>query len=130
MKGVPEASRSDARTTSIGSFFDATEQRLYLELPPDAGAPQPISKAEPSRSPEESHFGHLHPERVNGKLGWEEDGDEKMERRWTGGLGAESLIMQVPYWTVVVKTEVQSCKSKLSVSVFNPHLWSPALASD
>ena len=40
--------------------FDAKEQRLYSELPPDVRAPHPISKAEPSHPTEETNFGRLY----------------------------------------------------------------------
>ncbi|MED6267178.1 hypothetical protein CHARACLAT_009401 [Characodon lateralis] len=36
--------------------FDAEKQWLYVELPPDDGAPHPISKAESSHPTEEAHF--------------------------------------------------------------------------
>ena len=41
--------------------FDAEEQRLYSELPPDVWAPHLISNAEPSHPLEETHFGCLYP---------------------------------------------------------------------
>ncbi|XP_049890000.1 tetraspanin-13b isoform X3 [Epinephelus moara] len=61
--------------------FDAKEQRLYSELPPDVRAPHPISKAEPShpndpfrRSYPQSHsFGH-YPELMTIGEGWDVDG--------------------------------------------------------
>ncbi|KAK0144409.1 hypothetical protein N1851_017229 [Merluccius polli] len=43
-----------------GAPFDAKEQRLYSELPPDVRAPHPISKAEPSHPMEETNFGRLY----------------------------------------------------------------------
>ena len=40
--------------------FDAEEQRLYSELPPDGRAPHSITKTEPSYPPKETHFSCLY----------------------------------------------------------------------
>ncbi len=43
------------------ALFDAKEQWLYFELPPDVQSPHPISKAEPSHPTEETHYSHSYP---------------------------------------------------------------------
>ena len=62
--------------------FDAEEQRLCSEFAPDGQAPHPISKAEPSQPPKETHcsclylrssFG-LYPDLVTIVEGWKKDG--------------------------------------------------------
>ena len=42
--------------------FEVEEQWLYSELPLNGGAPHPISKAEPSHPPNETHFSRLYPQ--------------------------------------------------------------------
>ena len=102
--------------------FDAEEQRLYSELPPDVWAPHLISKAEPSHPPEETQFGRLYPRspsfghypQLTGE-GWNVDGPVNRELR----LPAQLLLhhngpVQRPYYC--------RCRTNPSVHLIFPSL--------